>query len=338
MVTLPRIRLWDEFWHYRFQPDKEAFAEVIRDWPPGLTARLNEVIRLRFGDERYTAPSIMEAMQNLGFWPLDAVTRGVLIELGNADVTSESDLRTRLDKLRSYSFYVLARGAEHDFKCIPSLSAADGAAMIRGLAIAEECGYSEWGGSVSMVNWSFAVFEQQHPLPVWAELADWIIVHTTNPYIPFNFRRTRYQWEACREGSPSPEETWRRVGEAESRRQESKADKIEQEQRNAQNRVIERQQRREQRAQQSETCSLERAGVCAELEKLSPLQRLERICAEKSYPLDFYPKEFAALDDETIALMSETLRSALLDRLKDRRKGGWHKLLLRLHLNPITKR
>ena len=337
MITLPRINLWNEFECYRFQPDKEAFAEVIRDWPPGLIAKLKEVIRVRFGDERFSGASIVEAMRNLGFWPLDTVTRGVLIELGNADVTSESDLQNRLDKLRRYSFYVLGVGAQHDFKCIPSLSAADGAALIRGLAIAEECGYSLCGGSVSMVNWSFAVFRQHHSLPIWAELADWIIVHTTNPYIPFNFRRARYQWEACREGSPSPEETWRRVGEAESRRQESKADKIEQEQRNVQNRVIERQQRREQRAQQSETCSLERAGVCAELEKLSPLQRLERICADKSYPLDFYPKEFAVLDDETFGAMSETLRSALLERLKDRRKGVWHKLLLRLRPDSIAK-
>jgi hypothetical protein len=89
MTTLPKIRLWDEFWNYRLQPDKEAFAEVIRDWPPGLIARSKEVIKLRFGDERYTAPSIMEVMQNLGFWPLDAVSRRVLIELGNcADTLS----------------------------------------------------------------------------------------------------------------------------------------------------------------------------------------------------------------------------------------------------------
>ncbi len=60
-MTLPKIRLWDEFWHYRLQPDKEAFAEVIRDWPPALLARLRHVIKLRFGDERFTAPSIMRA-------------------------------------------------------------------------------------------------------------------------------------------------------------------------------------------------------------------------------------------------------------------------------------
>jgi hypothetical protein len=341
MIALPKIRLWDEFWHYRFQPDKEAFAEVIRDWPPALIVRLKEVIKLRFGDERYTAPSIMEAMQNLGFWPLDAVTRGVLIALGNADVNSENDLRGRLDKLRRYSFYVLARGSEHDFKCIPSLSAADGAAMIRGLAIAEECGYSEWGGSVSMVNWSFAMFRQNHPLPVWAELADWIIVHTTNPYIPFNFQRTRGQWKACREGSPSPEETWRRVGEAESRRQRERAERIERQSREAQERAVQREaqrrKHREEHGERSHTRSLERLGVCSELERLSPLQRLERICADKSYPLELYPTKFADVNDATIAAMPETLRSALLERLKDRRKGAWRKLLHRLQNCSPTK-
>ncbi len=334
MIALPKIRLWDEFWHYRFQPDKEAFAEVIRDWPPGLIARLKEVIKLRFGDEQYTAPSIMEAMQNLGFWPLDAVTRGVLIELGNVDVNSESELRNRLDKLRRYSFYVLARGAEHEFKCISLLSAADGAAMIRGLAVAEECGYSEWGGSVSMVNWSFAIFRQHYPLPVWSELADWIIVHTTNPYIPFNFQRTRGQWKACREGSPSPAETWQRVGEAESRRQREKAERAERESREVRERALQREIQhrinREEHGERTHTRSLERLGVCTELEKLSPLQRLERICADKSYPLEFYPAEFADVNGEIIAAMSEPLRLALIDRLKDRRKGVWHKLLLRL--------
>ena len=170
MIALPKINLWEEFSRYRLNPDKEAFAEVIRDWPPALIARLKQVIKARFGDERISGASIVEALQNVGFWPLDAVSQSVLIELGNADMNSEKDLRDRLDKLQRYSFYVLACGAEHDFKCISSLSAADGAAMIRGLAIAEESGHSLYGGSVSMVNWSFAVFRQHHPLPVWAEL------------------------------------------------------------------------------------------------------------------------------------------------------------------------
>lgn len=337
MIALPRINLWAEFERYRIQPDKEAFAEVIRDWSPGLMARLKQVIKARFGDERISGASIVEAMQNLGFWPLDAVTQSVLIELGNADVNSTSDLQQRLDKLRRYSFFVLGVGAEHDFKCIPSLSGNDGAALIRGLAIAEECGYSLYGGSVSMVNWSFAVFRQHHPLSVWAELADWIVVHTTNPYIPFNFQRTKAQWKACRDGSPSPEETWRRVGEAEARRQKAKADRTEQVERDAQNRVLERQQRRQWGAKESQARSMERIGVCDELEKMSPLQRLERICTDKTHPLEFYPAEFAAVDDATIAAMPDTLRLALTERLTERRKGVWHKLLLRLQASPPAK-
>lgn len=84
----------------------------------------------------------METMQSVGFRPLDTVTQGGLIESGNADLTSESNLRGRLDKLRRHSFYVLASGGAHGFECIRTLSAAHAAALIRGLNIAEKCGYS----------------------------------------------------------------------------------------------------------------------------------------------------------------------------------------------------
>lgn len=116
---------------------------------------------------------------------------------------------------------------------------------------------------------------------------------------------------------------------------------MEQEAREAQERAVQRENQRrknhEEHEERSHTRSLERLGVCSELEKLSPLQRLERICADKSYPLDFYPKEFAVLDDKTIAAMPETLCASLLERLKDRRKGGWHKLLLCLRPNSIAR-
>ncbi len=167
----------------------------------------------------------------------------------------------------------------------------------------------------------------------WAEVADWIIVHTTNPHIPFNFQRTKVQWLACREGSPSPEETWRRVGEAEARRQRERTERMELERRKARLRAVQREatrrKNREEHEERSRTRARARLGVCSELERLPPLQRLERICADKSCPLEFYPVELAAVDATTNAAMSETLRSALLERLKDRRKGARHKLLLR---------
>ncbi len=245
-------------------------------------------------------------------------------------------LRRKIDEgLRASSFGVVVLSPGFFTKSWPQ------AELDALFAIAEECGYSEWGGSVSMVNWSFAVFRQHHPLPVWAELADWIIVHTTNPYIPFNFQRTRGQWKACREGSPSPEETWRRVGEAEARRQRERTERMERESGEARERAVQREatrrKNREEHQERSSTRSLERLGVCSELERLPPLQRLERICTYKSYPLEFYPTEFAAVDDTTIAAMSQTLRAALLERLKDRRKGAWHKLRLRLQAGSPAK-
>ena len=112
------------------------------------------------------------------------------------------------------------------------------------------------------------------------------------------------------------------------------AERIEREIREAQERTYQREtqrrQRREKHQEQGQTRTLERVGVCAKLEKLTPLERLERICNEKSYPLDFYPKEFAQVENATIAAMAEDLRAALLERLKGRRNGVWHKLLVRM--------
>ena len=244
MITLPRIRLWNEFWHYLRQPDKDAFGEVIQTWQPELISKLKKVIKDRFGDERFTGPSIMEAMQSLGYWPLDPVTASVLIDLGNADVESCDDLTDKLNKLARYSFYLLARGTDIRFECIRQMPRENAGSLIRGLAIAEEFGYSESGGSVSLVNWSFNIFRQVHPLEDWARLADWIVVHTTNQYIPFNFQRTRHQWECCREEAASPQDIWRLVNEAEALHQRRRQERIEKEERESSVRSEERENKR----------------------------------------------------------------------------------------------
>jgi len=105
---------------------------------------------------------------------------------------------------------------------------------------------------------------------------------------------------------------------------------IEQEHSDTQARIVQRQKAHEGNEERSQLRALERLSVCAELEKLSLFERLERICTDRTYPLDFYPKEFAVLDEKNIAAMPEPLRLALIERLNDRRQGVWHKLLLRL--------
>jgi hypothetical protein len=334
MITLPRIRLWNDFWQYRRQPDKEAFEEVIQAWPPELISKLKKVIKDRFGDERFTGPSIMEAMQNLGFWPLDPVTASVLIDLGNADVESHDDLGEKLNRLARYSFYLLARGTDIRFDCICEMPHEQAAALIRGLAIAEEFGYSESGGSVSLVNWSFNVFRRIHPLSDWARLADWIVVHTTNPYIPFNFQRTRNQWKHCRERAASPEDTWRLVCGSESLHQKDRQERIEKEELESRARAEDRENKRRliQEAHESRRTltSNERSAICQELAELPPDKRLEAICRDKDRSLAFYPAEFAEIDDDFTRNLPTELRHALIDRLQSMRRGPWRKLFTRL--------
>jgi hypothetical protein len=258
-----------------------------------------------------------------------------LIGLGNADLDSPTDLASHLKRLRKYCFFLLANGPDFSFDAIGELRADDAAALIRGITLAEELGFSRWRGSVSMVNPAFAAFQRTQPSrQVWADLVDWIIVHSTNPYIPFNFCRTRWQWESCRSGSSSALETWHRVGEMELNSQRAKAERIQREALEAQQRAYERAKARREREvahrQRSELRSLERLGACLQLESLSAVQKLEYVCTESSYPLDFFPESVALISESDLASISAPLRESLLSRLADRRKGVWKKLLTRL--------
>ena len=334
MITLPRIRLWNEFWQYIRQPDKDAFGEVVQTWPPELISKLKKVIKDRFGDERFTGPSIMEAMQRLGYWPLDPVTVSVLIDLGYADVESCDDLTDKLNKLARYPFYLLARGTDIRFECIRQMPREDAESLIRGLAIAEEFGYSESGGSVSLVNWSFNVFRQVHPPADWARLADWIVVHTTNPYIPFNFQRTRHQWEYSREEAASPQDTWRLVNEAEALHQKHRQERIEKEESESRARSEDRENKRrnlrESHEQRKAIATNDRVNICKALAELSDDKRLEAICHDESRPLAFYPDSFAEIDGVSARNLPIELRQALIKRLSNMRRGPWRKLFVQL--------
>lgn len=334
MITLPRIRLWNEFWQYIRQPDKDAFGEVVQTWPPELISKLKKVIKDRFGDERFTGPSIMEAMQRLGYWPLDQVTASVLIELGNANVESFDDLTDKLNKLARYSFYLLARGTDIRFECIRQMPCDKAESLIRGLAIAEEFGYSESGGSVSLVNWSFNVFRQVHSLADWARLADWIVLHTTNPYIPFNFQRTRHQWECCRDEAASPQDTWRLVNEAEALHQKRRQERIAKEARESHARSEERENKRrnirDAHEHRKAMATNDRANICKTLAGLPDDKRLEAICHDESRPLAFYPDSFAEIDDVSARNLPIELRQALIKRSRIMRRGPWRKLFVQL--------
>jgi hypothetical protein len=339
-----RVDLWQEIHTINSPLDRDLFREIAAGWPDWLQLEWRKIVKDRFGDENITRPSILAVMNKLRPWPLDSLTQAALIHLGNTglDFGSENALEEALAKVRRHCFFVMAASPDLGFECLRNLSAADGAKLIRGLAIAEECGCSRAGGSVSMVNWAFPVFQQSHPTTEWAALADWIVINTSNDYIPFNFRRTRYQWEECRVGSTSPSETWSRVNQAENARGREKTERLIRGHCEAAERAKAKAERLAAVRQEHENKRINhervREGILRELVDLSPLQRFKRICEEFDFPLDAIPTDYANPDEECLRSMPIDLRDALIHRLKERRKGPWKELCVRLqNITPDQK-
>ena len=94
------------------------------------------------------------------------------------------------------------------FRFLSEIPFADAFAFIRGLTLCECHRISPFPGSTSLINPAF-IAVRQRPIEEWTDIADWIIAHCDNPYVPFNFRKTRGQWESCRAPGRTPVEVWR---------------------------------------------------------------------------------------------------------------------------------
>ena len=115
------------------------------------------------------------------------------------------------DALRAIPRTIFHSFAERRFGVFSFLAVIDfdeAFAFMRGLTRCETQQISPFPGSTSLINPAFVVVRQR-PIDEWTAIADWIITHCDNPYVPFNFRRTRAQWEAARAPSRSPVEVWR---------------------------------------------------------------------------------------------------------------------------------
>lgn len=334
-----RMDLWRELHALKLPLESELFCDLVAEWPVWLRDEMRAIIRMRFGDEGISRASILESLQKLRQWPLDPKTRAVLVGLGKSCEVAgvEEALSAALAEVRRHYFFLMAAYPDTEFGCIREMSPEEGASLIRGLAVAEECGYSRALGSVSMVNRAFHVY-QIHPVNVWAELADWIIANTTNDYIPFNFRRTRYQWETCRVESPSPSETWDRVNRAENARGVERTERFNREQQEATDRAKAKAKRsaavHQEHASKRQEHARRREAILQDLAGIPPLSRIKRICEEVDFPLDALPTDYAVLGNEVLMSMSLDLRDAVLNRLKDRRNGPWRDLFLQLQSTP----
>ncbi len=195
--------------------DQKRFVEALASWPHSLVEEAKRIVRERFGDEAFTSTSIAYTAGLLRDWPLDSVTESLLINLGACSSSDESTLAENLADLRRCGWFCIAAYPDTSFSCLGRLDNDRAAALIRGMAAAEEHGFMRYRGSVSLVCQAFREFQRRDRV-AWTALADWLVRHSTNPWIPFNFPKTRLRWQACQREGRSPEDVWRCVYEAEA--------------------------------------------------------------------------------------------------------------------------
>jgi hypothetical protein len=207
--VIVKADIYSEFRSSRLRLDKDAFTAAVQGWPEPRAAELRQVIRARFGDENFSSASVRHAVSILRDWPLDSLTQSALIMLGECPPEDADAMKERLTALRRFYWYLMAGSPDKDFNCLLTLPDSAGAALVRGLALAEEFGYSRYRGSVSLVCFAFRVFQGKGS-DTWAPLADWLVTHSTNPWVPFTFCKSR--WEACRAPGRTPAEIWKAIG------------------------------------------------------------------------------------------------------------------------------
>jgi hypothetical protein len=209
-----KLDLYAQFRSAQIPFDLEAFQGAVSEWPESQSKKLRELIQERFGDENFTRTSIEYAIDKLRDWPVDTGTLEALVALGEAHLENDEHILKCLEQVRRYYWCLMTAYPDCWSQKVSTLPEAEAAALIRGMAIAEERGFSRYRGSVSLVWPMFHAF-QSRGLESWTKLADWIITHTSNPYIPFNLRKTRQQWECCQGDGLQPSQIWAAVKELE---------------------------------------------------------------------------------------------------------------------------
>lgn len=195
--------------------------------------------------------------------------------------------------------------------------------LLRGLTIAER-GFRWTGCSVAAGIWIFRELVRRDPRVDADQLAEWVLQRTTNPYMPYGTRnggaKTLREFAAVMES---------RAWEREDRRR-----RVEREQVAARQRRQERAAKAAERRQRQLEDAAARDEDLQRLLQLTPAERLLAIARDTRRPLTSYPPEFADVDDAVLAALTEDARRLLSERLQDRRRGPWKRLMSRLGEPP----
>jgi hypothetical protein len=266
----------------------------------------------------------------------DRPTLEKLIALGHC-VDGESGMPEILDSLNANRYLQSFRGID-SFEWLREIPWVDACAFVRGLTRAEIERLTNIGGSVSPVKDAYRALEDGNRVAA-MELAAWIVEHSDNTYIPFpmrkirgafeNIKGTANSWAECREAL----DRWCSKEQGRQRRvvKEMENQKPEAQHRRQIHSAVAARLNAEQAEIQHARASA-RGKLLAELRSLPVCERLEHITWDDTRSLSSYPADIATCTGDDLKQLDPVTRERLVTKLRERKKGPWHKLARQLGL------
>ncbi len=266
----------------------------------------------------------------------DQPTLENLIALGQC-ADGDARIADILGSLRSNA-YVSSIHPFQDFEWLREIPWADACAVVRAVVHVEAARFTQSGGSASAIKNAYRTMEDSDRVAA-MELAAWIVDHSENNYIPFpmckirhafeGIKRTAGSWAECREALDRwCADEWgrqRRVAE------EMANQKPEGERRHQIHSAVAARLNAEQAEIQHARASV-REKLLAELRALPVRDRLEHIAWDDTRSLSCYPADLATCTAEDLQQLDPVTRERLIAKLRERKKGPWHKLAKQLRL------
>jgi hypothetical protein len=260
----------------------------------------------------------------------DQATLEQLTALGQC---ADDDLRIG-DMLGSLKVipYVRSIHGLQSFEWLRELSWTDACAVVKAVVRAEAARLTESGGSVSAVKSAYRTMEDRDRVAA-MEVAAWIVDHSDNDYIPFpmcktrrafeSIKRTASSWAQCREElDRSNAAEWARQNRV---AQEMANQKPEGEHRRQIQSAVAARLKAEQ-AEVQHAKSSAREKLLAKLRALPIRDRLEHIAWDDTRTLACYPADLAVCTAEYLKQLDPVTKERLVTKLRERKKGPWHKL------------
>jgi hypothetical protein len=245
-------------------------------------------------------------------------TLSKLIQIGNSLEWDDPTLLSRLEPIKTEDHINRLHWREW-YAVADKLSLDEIVSLLRGLVAAEE--KLRWsGGSVSATIWVFRALERRDEILA-NKVGDWILQHTSNSYFPYfgwgktieEARRNKADWEAKKRDNYAVEMERQKVAKVRREQQQ-----------------MERKSEHERRLLRQKEAKVERESIISKIRALTPKDRLVRLANDSGHPIQFFPSEFAQVNDELLETMDESTRIQLLEKLKGVAKGPWKQFRIRL--------